>query len=300
MTARRAANSDQQAAVAGTVPPAMAWSEFATLVSAQWSELLSRQDVAESDVQAFLERRPCLVPYASDDLGGVPRGHHGPLHGAVLRKPRLLGEGLLVPDFMRVTRDSGGIHVHLIEIESPSKPYFRKGGQLRAEFTQAMGQLSDWRAWLADPRNELSFAERLQVPPEWRRPMDVDLTLVYGRRAEVVAHPRGRQQRASANRGSVKVMSFDRLRPQYEARWDFTATVRRGKFVALAAQPTFELTSAHAVELLALDRKEAALQACEGIPPARLAWLLEAISQMDSWLRADRPLPLLKTVEERP
>ncbi len=77
---------------------------------------------------------------------------------ALFRLPELRGQGRSFrPDFMWVTRSSSLITPILIEIEKPTKKWFKKDGRPTERFTQAHDQLNDWRGWFAHPENQTIF-----------------------------------------------------------------------------------------------------------------------------------------------
>ena len=81
--------------------------------------------------------------------------------GAVFREPDLTGRGRrFEPDFIWVTRSSGLITPILIEIEKPSKRWFRGDGRPSGDFKDARDQLNDWRSWFARDGNETIFREK--------------------------------------------------------------------------------------------------------------------------------------------
>jgi hypothetical protein len=94
-----------------------------------------------------------MIPGGSGDIG--PGGHHGSVMGAVFRQPDLVGGGrVFQPDFMWVTRSTSLVTPILIEIEKPSKRWFRRDGRPTSEFTEAHDQLNDWRSWFARDENK--------------------------------------------------------------------------------------------------------------------------------------------------
>lgn len=127
---------------------------YAATVGAEWRDLLS-SDPDEVAVQRFMELHPAILPGAHD-LG--PTGNHPPLYGAVFRQARLEGLGTnRYPDFMWISKSTAFITPVRIEIEKPSKRWFTKAGTPTAEFTEAQGQLAEWRAWFSDETNVANF-----------------------------------------------------------------------------------------------------------------------------------------------
>src|SRR3984957_2362503 len=149
-----------------TRPMAIAWETYYDKVLGEWYSLLSDEPEEEA-VQNFLELHPSMVPGGSGDVG--PGGHHGAAIGAVFRRPKLIGEGrTFEPDFMWVTRSSGLITPILIEIEKPTKRWFRKDGRPTSQFTEAHDQLNDWRAWFAREGNKSVFRQTfLLLKEKW-------------------------------------------------------------------------------------------------------------------------------------
>ncbi len=142
-------------------PRALAWDTYSDMALAEWYKLLSLNP-EEDEVQRFLELHPSMIPGGSGDVG--PGGHHGSDMGAVFRRPKLIGSGrTFEPDFMWVTRSSGLVTPILIEIEKPSKRWFRKDGRPTGEFTEAHDQLNDWRSWFARSWDSWDGQQ-----PQWR------------------------------------------------------------------------------------------------------------------------------------
>lgn len=83
-----------------------------------------------------------MIPGGSGDVG--PGGHHGSDLSAVFTQPALTGSGrTLIPDLMWVTRSSGPVTPILIEIEKPSKRWFKENGRPTSAFRDAHDQLND-------------------------------------------------------------------------------------------------------------------------------------------------------------
>ncbi|MGW3555281.1 Shedu anti-phage system protein SduA domain-containing protein [Streptomyces griseoincarnatus] len=213
-------------------PQPLAWERYSDKALAEWYTLLST-DPEEDAVQRFLELHPAMIPGGSGDVG--PGGHHGSDMGAVFRRPMLTGAGRsFEPDFMWVTRSSALITPILIEIEKPSKRWFRKDGRPTSEFIEARDQLNDWRSWFSRDGNKALFREKfLFLGDKYsNRPIEPHYVLVYGRESEFRAggghlNPDSlRYKRDQQRRTDESFMTFDSLRPRYDHRNSLTLTMK--------------------------------------------------------------------------
>jgi len=214
-------------------PLAMEWATYSDKALASWYELLA-SDPEENAVQRFLELHPSMVPGGSGDVG--PGGHHGSEVGAVFRRPTLQGTGRsFEPDFMWVTHSSGLVTPILVEIEKPSKRWFKKDGRPTQAFTEAHDQLNDWRAWFATDGNSSAFREKFLFLGDQHldRPLEPQFVLVYGRQAEFEygvgghANPGDlRRKRDSQRAQDEAFMTFDSIRPRFDHRHSITVSMR--------------------------------------------------------------------------
>lgn len=212
-------------------PMRLAWEFYSDQVLSDWYSLLS-QDPEENEVQRFLELHPSMIPGGSGDIG--PGGHHGSELSAVFRLPNLTGSGrAFQPDFMWVTRSTSLITPILIEIEKPSKRWYKKDGRPTSDFTEAHDQLNDWRSWFARDGNKALFREKFLILGERYedRSLEPQYVLVYGRKSEFGiegghANPRGmRYKRDQQRRADESFMTFDSLRPRFDHSNSVTLTM---------------------------------------------------------------------------
>jgi len=212
-------------------PRGLAWEQYHDRVISDWYLLLSREP-EEDEVQRFLELHPSMIPGGSGDIG--PGGHHGSELGAVFRRPNLIGSGrAFQPDFMWVTRCTSLVTPILIEIEKPSKRWFRRDGRPTSEFTEAHDQLNDWRSWFARDGNRALFREMFLIFGEKYedRPLEPQYVLVYGRESEFGiegghTNPRAlRYKRDQQRRVDESFMTFDALRPRFDHSNSMTLTM---------------------------------------------------------------------------
>jgi Shedu protein SduA, C-terminal len=198
-------------------PKAVPWDEYKSIVQREWRELLEREGTGEEDFHKFLERHPCLIPGCDAFTGAA--GWSNPassINGCVVSEPLLPGISNRYPDFMWAPTDSQTQWIVLIEIEDPKKPWFTQNFQQRAELTQALDQIAQWRAHLKKPENLLALLRLYDIPS---RPIEFVYCLVYGRRRDVSSRVGTEKRNALlSGLGDFKWMTYDRLRPDEDAR----------------------------------------------------------------------------------
>lgn len=261
-------------------PPALAWHVYADAVKQELDSLLKLPVCDEQEYQRLIERHPCLLPWCYGTFGG---GHHGLVHGAVVRQPRLTGLNGKQPDFLMITRDSASVYVVLIEIESPCKHRFTKQGNPNAELTQAISQLRSWKAWFELPGKSDSFVQEYQVPYGFReRRVEQRYVLIYGRRDELLssgfAYLRSQHQAADE-----RFMSYDHLEPDQNFSNAITVRVTGDGYEAVSVPPTLELGPFYALDFAMIQSKEEALATSSMMAPERAAFLRRRLSYWDTW-----------------
>jgi hypothetical protein len=93
----------------------------------------------ERPLQAFFTEHPYLLALAF-------RVHRC----WVFPKPRLVGGGKYIPDFLLCDRNSLGYHWTLIELESPKMEATNEGESVSKVCHHAVQQILDYRRWLRD------------------------------------------------------------------------------------------------------------------------------------------------------
>jgi hypothetical protein len=160
----------------------MPWDDYLAKTIADWEAALA--STRERAVHDCLALHPSLLPLQrSGDPGAL--GHHGAWMDAVITEPPLEGFRRRVPDFMWFERTSASVTAVCLELERPSKYWFRKDGVQTADLRQALDQIQEWREWFADHRPEELF-EAYRLPQEWlvQRRFNQRYILLYGRRAQ--------------------------------------------------------------------------------------------------------------------
>lgn len=264
-------------------PPAVPWSDYENSLKAAYGELLAAAPT-ESDMQAFFERNPTLVPGAFPDQIG-----HGAFPNALISQPELSGIGERRPDFMWIARNSAMVQPVLIEIESPGKRWVVGKGrnpQQSADLTQALNQLRQWEEWLEKRTNQEVLLERYGVPADWcrRRAFRPRFWLIYGRSEE---NPEEiAKLRAYYSLKSLQVLTFDNLRAPNHSCKDYL-TVRSkgdGTYAAMHMPPTAKWTASSPESWTVVTGRKQAVAASD-MPEDRKSYLVEQIPAWDAWAR---------------
>lgn len=137
----------------------------------------------EKSVQEFIENNPFILTSA---LNGV-NANYAFLSRLILSQPNLKSlDGDRKPDFLIVSRDSLNLYFNFIEIEDPSKRFFKKDStQLTSDFTQAYHQLREWNSYANDEVKkyckkllETLFRDNFNNNPD--KNLHFNFVLVYG------------------------------------------------------------------------------------------------------------------------
>jgi hypothetical protein len=187
---------------------------------------LLEQDQSEKVYQLFLEENTRLVPREFVQ-------NHGIHFKLILRKLSFGAD--YKSDFAYLSKSSDDWNGVLIEIERPGSKFFKTGtNDFHPDFLKSLQQINRWRAWFSDATNLLAFARNtvglIRVPLE-RNPIHPKFVLVHGRRAEY-ASDRIRRSLVAAKEGhDFKIMTFDSLVEDLEAKNDLYLGVRRNEYI---------------------------------------------------------------------
>jgi hypothetical protein len=157
----------------------------------------------ERPVQKYLEAHPQL-------LCSFLRSGHGEW---IVPQMRFGSE--YVADFVVGCGNSGGIHWHLIELESPTAKSVTKAGLSAKKFHVATRQIGSWRDWL---QSNLDYARN---PPAANGLGLKDIsprcsaTIVIGRRSSVTPAFNAIRKRLHEE-SHIEVISYDNLLEQFE------------------------------------------------------------------------------------
>jgi len=260
-------------------PPSMTWDDYEALILPKWQALLGSKASTEADFQAFFERHPCMIP---GPFGLIGQSGHSPHPAAMISQPVLPDFTRRVPDFMWIACDSLSIYPVLIEIETPSKPWFRQDGAQHSSLTQAREQITEWKMWFSEPLNVARLTKYYDIRLDGRtiRPFYV---LIYGRRSEANRTNELATRRANLARDDEILMTFDRLTPQAGADEFFTVKVDRDGYRALFVPPTATFGPMFAHQRARMRDKEEAIRNSPYFSVERRQFVLSRLDYWDDW-----------------
>lgn len=262
----------------------MTWDDYANKVQAEWKALLdSDAGQGEKPIQRFLETHPSLVPGAQSMSG--PSGHSA-YPAALIRQPKLPSFDYKIPDFMWIAVDSAKIYAVMIEIEAPKKKWFNKDETPNAKFSQAKDQLTKWRVWFREPRNEEAFLDYYNLP-SWRRDRRFvpQFVLIYGRRAEFEGKPNLTKKRANEERESEYFMTFDRLKPIHDSSQYMTIERNKSGYKAVSIPATVQLGPVFSQYRSLISGKEYCVDSSHYMTNERKGFLTRRLAYWDEYGR---------------
>jgi hypothetical protein len=268
--------------------PPMAWDTYERLVIREWTALLEGAPQRESALQSFFERHPCMLPGAFS-VQGYETGHY-PWLCALVSQPVLPSYDRRVPDFMWIALNSDTESPVLVEIESPGKRWFTSSGEQTANLTQALNQIAEWKAWFGVPRNVEAFKALYGLDRvAWcRRRFRPAYVLIYGRRAEATAKPVNTQKRGYLHSDDLLSMTYDRLRPNANARQIVCVSIdAEGVLSAKSVPPTLRWLPGLASDRALIRGFDRAIQLNDYISPARKSFLIRRLEYWNEWARRD-------------
>lgn len=181
----------------------------------------------EQDYQRFMELNTRLIPREFVQ-------NHGIACSVILRKVTFGSD--YKTDFFFLSKSTDDWNAVFIEIEKPSSQFFKEGkNEFGPEFTHALQQIGQWRAWLETNQEAfLKSINTLRVPPVMRRnPTRNKFVLVFGRRAEYANNELRQSLIRAQERDDFKIMTFDSLAEGLEEKGDTMIGVRRNEYIDL-------------------------------------------------------------------
>jgi hypothetical protein len=267
-------------------PPAMDWEGYEAKVLTAWNNLLSSEESRiERNVQNFLEHHPCLI---HGPFGLLGSSGHAPFPAAVISQPNLFGSFQRTPDFMWIAKNSVAVYPVLVEIEAPQKRWFTNDGRQHSDFTQAHGQLAEWRTWLNDPVNVLHFARFYKMPSDFQ-PLKPIFVLICGREAEANATQQRKKLRMNMSRQDEIIMTYDRLKPDPKTRDFLCVRVDQEGYRAISAPATMHLGPGFASLRSNIACKKEAIRNSLYFTQERREFLEGRLDYWDSWAKCEGP-----------
>lgn len=252
---------------------------YAEKAKKEFEKLLGNFASDESKFQDFFEKNPHFVPGSRDEVSGLGVGGsgHQPHLLCLITQPKISGIIKRQPDFMWLASDSVYFSPVIIEIEAPSKKYFKKDGTPTSHFNQAIHQLQEWQTILSRPENILKFYEDFSIPQDLRditfRPQYL---LIYGRRNEYKNEKILKMKRGNMLSTNQTMMSYDRIVPNYLVNPFVCCTVKDGKYLAKYVSPLFQI-GPYEDHLLDIHDLYKAIQRSKGITSVRRKFLTEKL-----------------------
>ncbi len=264
------------------IPPALSWDDYVPLAQEEWRTLLGSPDLDEPRVLDFLTKNPAFVPGAR----GFGGGHHGAIHSVLFVEAQLPGIRRPIPDFMWVVRDTEAVRPICIEIESPTKRWFKKSGLATDELQHAIRQLSEWRQFFENQANVINFRDLYALNGTYfgHRPLKPTYCLVYGRQNEF----EGRDDLLTTRRGmrpdNTAWMTFDSLQPDDYAHDVFSVKVHVDRrWEALQAAPTLRFGNRDARDFSLLSGRDDAIRRNVYMTSERQEFLVSRLPVWDGW-----------------
>lgn len=170
----------------------------------------------ELELQALFEQYPFMLLPALQDVNAC----YNIFGSIIISQPELVSQNTnRSPDFLIVTEDSLNLYFNFIELEDPSKKFFKKNGiDLTNEFTQAKDQIIQWRSF---SNNEIpNYCDHLRktlFKDCWNNTFDkrvhYDYVLVYGFSDEVKSYSPSSNDylQEQIKSAGIKHVTFSRL-----------------------------------------------------------------------------------------
>ncbi len=252
------------------------------------TSLLENFPSDESKFQNFFEQNPHFVPGSRDEFSGVGGSGHHPHLLCLITQPKISGLINRQPDFMWLASDSVFFSPIIIEIEAPSKKYFKSDGKPTSHLNQAVHQLQEWQTILSRPENILKFYEDYAIPQDLRDiTFQPHFALIYGRRNEYKSDKVLNMKRGNILPHNQTMMSYDRIFPNYLVNSFTCCTVRNGKYFAKYVSPIFHIgpDEDHFLDIHNLDK---AIQNSKSISAKRRKFLLNKLPFCVEFLKKEK------------
>jgi hypothetical protein len=171
----------------------------------------------------------------------------------------------------------------LIEIEKPEKRWWTEKGVPDAKLTQALDQITSWKAWFESPENVLAFRSYYNLAPDiWqRRTFRPSFVLVSGRHEDANRTADLTAKRAIMGPDDLRIITYDPLYPQPDSDQLFCIKRADGGFAATSVPPTMTLGPGLAGARFPISEKNAAVRNNPYMSDERNAFLLQRLPYWD-------------------
>lgn len=235
-------------------PNGLSLEEYKSIVYEEFKTLLNDYSGEEKIFQSFFEENPLCMPGAFELIGAS--GHY-PHNSALISHPKLGDLDMLrIPDFMWLAQDSSEFCPVLIEIEKPNKKLYNGSGQQTAEFSQAYGQIQEWKALLNKPNVIMDFYDYYEIPISLRnKNFNPQYCLIYGRRSEFENNEALNRKRSQLTNDDIILMSYDRVLDLIQkCQGEFvTCNVVKKRYKVIHISPTYKYRPGLVGDLSKLD-----------------------------------------------
>ena len=191
---------------------------------------------SEQKIQSFLENHTRFIPREFVQ-------NHGIHFSLVLRKLAFGAD--YKTDFFYFSKSSDDWNAVFIELEKPSSKFFRKNSnKFHSDFTRALEQINQWKAWFRSDHNKgtfLSMVSAIQVPIQMaNNPTFPKYVLVFGRRSEYEGNKDRRDLIGAKETNDFKIITFDSLAESISTKHELSIGIRRNHFIDIV---TDEITN---------------------------------------------------------
>jgi Shedu protein SduA, C-terminal len=284
---RRPSILDKQYTLIENAPPPMSWDDYSERVSNEWNALLDSSDAGdEAKLQEFVEGHPSLLM----GVAGAVMGRRTPFPGALISQPPLRGVTTKFPDFLWITFNSMILQPALIEIETPIKRWFNRSNELPSgDLVQALDQIGTWRAWFEEDVNRAWFLDYYEIPDDVLRGKMVQprYVLIIGRNSEFASRRDLNLKRSSLPREGERLMTFDRLAPDYSGKDVICARKTDRGYSAISVPATLTLHPSDAEWFAKISDKPGAAARNPWLTTDRRDFLIERFPYWDGRVAAN-------------
>jgi hypothetical protein len=184
------------------------------------SEFILQQKNAENkkerELQSLFEQYPFMLLPALEDV----KANYNIFGNIIVSQPEFVSQdNNRSPDFLIVTENSLNLYFNFIELEDPSKKFFKKNGiDLTPELTQAKDQIVQWQSFQNNEiKNYCDYLLKTLYKDCWNNTPDkaihYDYVLIYGFSDEVKSYPSRSNDylQEQFKRTDIKHITFSRL-----------------------------------------------------------------------------------------